>query len=181
MQLSPVPETSTGVSHRPVQFALHATSVVSHKWLVFRREGFSCPTRRERRRGTRRRAAALRVAPRLPRGFVVRPSQTAAGRLHRHASPRGSLGRNDAVGSAVLAGSSFARASSFARYGTGTGPRLAHSSSCESICGAINPLPTESFRLGATQHQQFVRHDTSQEPHYSPARRRHSAMRMGPR
>jgi hypothetical protein len=26
-----------------------------------------------------------------------------------------------------------------------------------------------------------VRHDTSQEPHYSPARRRHSAMRMGPR
>ena len=52
-----------------------------------------------------KRASALRVAPRLPRGFVVRPSQAAAGRLRPHALPRGIL--------------------------------------------------------GATQHQQFVRHDTS--------------------
>ena len=56
------------------------------------------------------------------------------------------LGRNDAVGSVVLAGSSFARASSFARYGPRAGPRLAHSSSCERICGAITSLPTASFR-----------------------------------
>ncbi len=39
-----------------------------------------------------KRAAALRVAPRKPRGFVVRPSQTAAGRLRPHALPRGFLG-----------------------------------------------------------------------------------------
>ena len=39
-----------------------------------------------------KRAAALRVAPRMPRGFVVRPSQTAAGRLRPHALPRGILG-----------------------------------------------------------------------------------------
>ncbi len=33
-------------------------------------------------------AAALWVAPRKPRGFVIRPSQTAAGRLRVHASPK---------------------------------------------------------------------------------------------
>jgi hypothetical protein len=63
--------------------------------------------------------------------------------------PTPELSRNDAVGSVVLAGSSFARASSFARYGPGTGPRLAHSSSCERICGATTSLPTASFRLSA--------------------------------
>jgi len=39
-----------------------------------------------------KRAAVLRVAPRKPWGFVVRPSQTAAGRLRPHASPPGFLG-----------------------------------------------------------------------------------------
>jgi len=53
-------------------------------------------------------AAALWVAPRKPWGFVVRPSQTAAGRLRPHASPQGIL--------------------------------------------------------GASQHQRFMRHDTSNEP-----------------
>ena len=79
-------------------------SDVSHQWLVFRREGFSCPTRRERRadpqrsvrseprRGTRKEPRPFAVAPRMPRGFVVRPSQTAAGRLRPHALPRGILG-----------------------------------------------------------------------------------------
>jgi len=56
------------------------------------------------------------------------------------------LGRNDAVGSVVLARSASANPSSFARYGPGTGPRLAHSSACASICFAITSLPTESSR-----------------------------------
>jgi len=78
-------------------------SAVSHKGQVFRREGFSCPARRERRvpqwrdeeRATTwgaKRTAALRVAPRKPRGFVVRPSQNPSGMLRPHASPRGFLG-----------------------------------------------------------------------------------------
>jgi len=55
--------------------------------------------------------------------------------------------RNDAIGSVVLAGSSSARASSLARCGPRTGPRLALSSSCRRIFGAITSLPTESFRV----------------------------------
>ena len=59
------------------------------------------------------------------------------------------LSRNDSVGSVVLARSAPANPSSFARYGPRTGPRLAHSSACERIWGAITFLPTESFRLGS--------------------------------
>ena len=40
-----------------------------------------------------------------------------------------------------------ANPSSFARYGPRTGPRLAHSSACGSICFAITSLPTGSLRL----------------------------------
>ncbi len=57
--------------------------------------------------------------------------------------------RNDSVGSVVLAQSAPANPSSFAFYGPRTGPRLAHSSPYERICGAITSLPTESFRLGS--------------------------------
>ena len=49
----------------------------------------------------------------------------------------------------MLARSACANPSSFARYAPGTGPRLAHSSACASICFAITSLPTESFRLSA--------------------------------
>jgi hypothetical protein len=57
------------------------------------------------------------------------------------------LNRNDSIGSVVLAASSSARASLFARYGPSIGPRLALASSCERIRHAIPFLPTESFRL----------------------------------
>ena len=57
------------------------------------------------------------------------------------------LSRNASVGSVVLARSACANPSSFARYGPRTGPRLAHSSACASICFAITSLPTESIRL----------------------------------
>jgi len=57
------------------------------------------------------------------------------------------LSRNDSIGSVVLARSASANPSSFARYGPRAGPRLAHSSSCRSICFAITSLPTESSRL----------------------------------
>ena len=116
-----------------------------------------------------KRAAALWVAPRKLWGFVVRPSQNAAGMLRPLASPQGFLGatkhrlfmghdtgRNDSVGSVVLAGSSFARASSFSRHGPGTGPRLAHSSACASISFAITSLPTESFRLRGAERVRSV-------------------------
>ncbi len=52
------------------------------------------------------------------------------------------------VGSVVLARSASANPLSFARYGPRTGPRLAHSSACASICFAITSLPTESSRPG---------------------------------
>ncbi len=58
------------------------------------------------------------------------------------------LGRTDSAGSVVLARSASAAPSSFACYGPRTGPRLAHSSACGSICFAITSLPTESARLG---------------------------------
>jgi len=58
-----------------------------------------------------------------------------------------SLSRNDSIGSVVLAASSSARPSLFARYGPSIGPRLAFASSCERIRDAIPFLPTESFRL----------------------------------
>jgi hypothetical protein len=57
------------------------------------------------------------------------------------------LSRNDSIGSVVLAASSSARASLFARYGPTIGPRLALALSCERIRHAIPFLPTESFRL----------------------------------
>jgi hypothetical protein len=57
-------------------------------------------------------------------------------------------GRDEAVGSVVLARSASANPSSFARYGPRTGPRIAHPSACESICFAIASLPTASLRLG---------------------------------
>ena len=63
---------------------------------------------------------------------------------------RSCLSRNDSVGSVVLARSACANPSSFARYGPGTGPRLAHSSACASICVAITSLPTESLRLSVS-------------------------------
>ncbi len=46
-------------------------SVVSHKWLVFRREGFSCPTRRERRADPKRcvRSEPRRGTRKEPRPF----------------------------------------------------------------------------------------------------------------
>ena len=56
------------------------------------------------------------------------------------------LNLNDSIGSVVLAASSSARASLFARYGPSIGPRLALASSCERIRDAIPFLPTESFR-----------------------------------
>ncbi len=89
-------------------------------------------------------------APRLLHrmGGLGRPWGPRGDRLAREGHLGPGLGRNDSVGSVVLAGSSFARASSFTRYGPGTGPRLAHSSSCERICCAITSLPTESFRPG---------------------------------
>ena len=59
----------------------------------------------------------------------------------------GSLRGNDARGSVVLARSASARASSFARYGPRTGPRLDHSWACGSIGCATTSLPTASRRL----------------------------------
>ena len=79
-------------------------SVVSRNWLVFRRQGFSPPARRERRayppavceeRATTReakRAAARRVAPKMAWGFVAPRSQIAADMLPRRASPQAILG-----------------------------------------------------------------------------------------
>ncbi len=78
--------------------------MVSRNWLVFRRQGFSPPARRERRayppavceeRGTTReakRAAARRVAPKMAWGFVAPRSQIAADMLPRRASPQAILG-----------------------------------------------------------------------------------------
>ena len=60
------------------------------------------------------------------------------------------LSQNDSIGSVVLAASSSARASLFARYGPSIGPRLALASSCERIRDAIPFLPTESFRPAGT-------------------------------
>ncbi len=56
------------------------------------------------------------------------------------------LCRNDSVGSVVLARSAPAFPSSFARYGRGTGPRLAHSLSCEGFRGAVSPIPNALCR-----------------------------------
>ena len=68
-------------------------SVVYPRWLTVCREGFSAPARRRatsipavvcEERATKRepkRTAALRVAPKMPQGFVPRSSQTTAGML----------------------------------------------------------------------------------------------------
>ena len=63
----------------------------------------------------------------------------------------GGPSRANSVGSVVLARSAPATPSSFARYGPRTGPRLADSSACGSICFAITSLPTESVRLRCSE------------------------------
>ena len=62
------------------------------------------------------------------------------------------LGRDDSVGSVVLARSAPANPSALGRYGRRTGPRLAHSSACGSICFAITSLPIESSRPSLGGH-----------------------------
>src|ERR1043166_5175232 len=85
-------------------FNVATASVVSRNWMVFRRQGFSPPARRERRayppavcngRATTREAkrpAARRVAPKMAWGFVGPRCQIAADMLPRRASLQAILG-----------------------------------------------------------------------------------------
>ncbi len=105
----------------------------------------SCGSRRASNSASKRRRRA--PASSYLDGLLTRDVRASVGRScwrgHRPNGP----GRNDSVGSVVLARSACATPSSFARYGPRTGPRLAHSSACTSICFAIPSLPNESVRL----------------------------------
>ena len=68
-------------------FFIGTSSVVSPKWLEFRRKGFWPPAKREGKS-----TAARRVAPKMALGFVASRSQVHGDMLPRRASPKAILG-----------------------------------------------------------------------------------------
>ena len=68
-------------------FGMRVASVVSPKWLEFRRKGFWPPAKREGKS-----TAARRVAPKMALGFVASRSQVHGDMLPRRASPKAILG-----------------------------------------------------------------------------------------
>ena len=65
--------------------------------------------------------------------------------------PGGAFGRNNAIGSVVLARSFCARASSFAAHRSISDMLAAHSSSYAKICFAITSFPTALVRPGSSR------------------------------